>query len=57
MLCVIIDASNDYGWWYMTNGALDWSYTGMASNEFGWWYKTNGEIYMTYTGKQNKKKR
>ena len=23
-------ACNEYGWWYMNNGALDLSYTGIA---------------------------
>ena len=43
-------ALNDYGWWYMTNGALDWNYTGMALNDYGWWYITNGALDLTYTG-------
>ena len=37
-------AVNEYGWWYMTNGALDFNYTGMAVNEYGWWYMTNGAL-------------
>ena len=50
MLCVIIDASNDYGWWYMTNGALDWNHTGIEGNEYGCWYVVNGCIAWNYTG-------
>ncbi len=39
-------ASNDYGWWYITNGALDRNYTGWASNEYGDWYFVNGVIQL-----------
>ena len=34
----------------MTNGALDWNYTGMAANDFGWWYITNGALDLSFHG-------
>lgn len=43
-------AYNDFGWWYVVNGQIDFNYTGMASNEYGWWYFTNGVLDTSYTG-------
>ena len=39
-----VKAVNEYGWWYITNGALDLNYTGMAVNEFGWSSMTKREM-------------
>jgi hypothetical protein len=35
---------NEYGWWYMTNGALDLTYNGTADNEYGTWNVVNGHV-------------
>ena len=35
-------AANEYGWWYVSNGTIDFGYTGMAVNEYGWWYIRRG---------------
>ena len=40
----------EYGWWYLTDGEIDWDYTGMACNEYGWWYMNNGALDLSYTG-------
>ena len=37
-------AKNDYGWWYVKNGMVDFSYNGFARNEYGWWYVENGQV-------------
>ena len=38
------------GWFYVRNGAVDYSYTGVAPNENGWWYVKNGKVDFSYTG-------
>ncbi len=43
-------ALNQYGWWYVENGTINFNYTGMAENEYGWWYVTDGALDLTYTG-------
>ncbi len=35
---------NQYGWWYIKNGKVDFSYTGFAKNQYGWWYCKNGKV-------------
>lgn len=37
-------ASNDYGWWYVTNGVVDFSYNGSADNEYGSWIVKDGKV-------------
>ncbi len=37
-------------WTNITNGEIDYSYTGMALNEYDWWYVKNGELDLSYTG-------
>ena len=44
---------NEYGWFYVTGGVLDWSYTGLASNEYGWFYVTGGVLDWNYIGLAN----
>ena len=39
-----------YGWWYISNGTVDWNFTGMAQNPYGWWYLTNGGVNWNFTG-------
>ena len=37
-------AANDYGWWYIRNGALDLTYNGPADNQYGTWNVVNGHV-------------
>ena len=37
-------ANNEYGWFYVSNGAVDWSYTGQADNIYGTWNVVNGQV-------------
>ena len=37
-------ADNKYGWWYVKDGKVDFSYNGFACNEYGWWYVENGQV-------------
>ena len=41
---------NQYGWWYVNNGGLDGSYSGMGVNEYGWWKYDNGTVDFNYSG-------
>ena len=43
-------AANDFGWWYITNGALDLSFHGIGSNAYGYWYYNNGVIDFNFNG-------
>ena len=43
-------AMNAYGWWYVNNGQVDFTYTGVKQNEYGWWYIHDGKADFTYTG-------
>ena len=44
-------AKNKYGWWYIKEGRLDLTYTGIAKNKYGWWYMKEGRLDLSYTGK------
>ena len=46
-------ALNEYGWWYIKNGDVDFTYTGMACNEYGWWYFNNGQLDLSFYGLAN----
>ena len=37
-------------WTNMTDGEIDYSYTGMALNEYDWWYVKDGVLDLSYTG-------
>lgn len=37
-------AKNDYGWWYIKNGTIDFSYTGLSENQYGVYYIVNGKF-------------
>lgn len=41
---------NEYGWWRIENGALNFGFTGLAQNEYGWWYIRSGMLDFSYTG-------
>jgi len=42
--------SNEYGWFYLSGGKVDFSYTGIAPNAYGWWYLQNGKLDFAYNG-------
>ena len=42
--------ANASGWWKITNGKVDFDYTGLAQNAGGWWYIHNGAVDFGYTG-------
>ena len=41
---------SEYGWWKVSGGAVDFSYTGIASNSGGRWYIKDGHVDFGYTG-------
>ena len=45
-------ANNEYGWWYIKNGMLDFSYNGLADNEYGSWKIINGAVDFSAYGIQ-----
>ncbi len=45
--------SNASGWWYITNGQVDFSHNGVDQNKNGWWYVTGGKVQMGFTGLAN----
>lgn len=40
---------NEYGWWFVRNGDVDYNYTGIAGNEKGKWYVEKGKCNFQYT--------
>ncbi|MEE1034526.1 MAG: polysaccharide deacetylase family protein [Agathobacter sp.] len=43
-------ARNEYGWWKVENGKVNFDYTGLARNENGWFYVSGGKVNFNYTG-------
>lgn len=43
-------AQNEYGWWKITYGLVDFNYTGLAQNEYGWWRIENGKVNFGFYG-------
>ena len=43
-------ASNACGWWKITNGRVDFDFSGLAENAYGWWKITNGQVDFGYVG-------
>ena len=37
-------AKNANGWWKITNGKVDFNYTGVAKNQNGWWRIVDGKV-------------
>ena len=37
-------AKNANGWWKITNGKVDFDYTGIAKNQNGWWRIVDGKV-------------
>lgn len=40
----------DGDWWYVKDGKIDKTFTGVAPNENGWWYCYKGKVDFNYTG-------
>lgn len=43
-------ASNEYGWWRIENGKVNFKANGLYSNDLGTWYVKKGKCQFTYTG-------
>ncbi len=43
-------ASNEYGWWRVENGKVNFKANGIYANEYGYWYVKNGKVQFGYTG-------
>ena len=43
-------AKNSNGWWYISNGMVDFSYTGVAKNSNGWWRIESGKVNFDFEG-------
>ncbi len=41
---------NASGWWYITKGRVDRTYSGLTKNNNGWYYLTKGKVDRSYTG-------
>ena len=44
---------NEYGWWFVRDGNVDFNYTGIAGNEKGKWYVEKGRCNFQYSGAFN----
>lgn len=43
-------AKNANGWWYVNDGKVDFTHTGVEQNENGWWYVKDGKVDFTFNG-------
>ena len=44
-------AANEYGWWYVEAGRINFNVTGLVNDStYGWWYVENSQINFNYTG-------
>ena len=43
-------ALNDYGWWKVNNGSVNFGFNGLCSNEYGTWKFNNGTVDFGYNG-------
>ena len=43
-------AKNQYGWWRVSDGYVDFDFTGVAQNEYGWWRVEDGKVDFTANG-------
>lgn len=41
---------NEFGWWFVRDGLVDYNYTGIAGNEKGKWYVEKGKCNFRYSG-------
>ena len=46
-------AKNEYGWWRVENGKVNFKAKGVFRNNNGWWYCKDGKVQFGYTGIQN----
>ncbi len=46
----IAPVKNENGWWYIKNGLVDFTYTGLAKNDNGWFYVQNGKVDFSHNG-------
>lgn len=44
---------NEYGWWFVRNGDVDYNYTGIVGNDKGKWYVSNGKANFQFSGTFN----
>ena len=45
-------AKNEYGWWRVENGKVNFKANGVFKNDYGWWYCKDGKVQFGYTGIQ-----
>ena len=43
-------AENEYGWWRVENGYVNFDAQGIYHNDYGWWKTTNGKVTFDETG-------
>lgn len=43
-------AKNQYGWWRIENGKVNFNSNTVAKNEYGWWVIQNGKVNFSYNG-------
>ena len=43
-------AKNSNGWWYISNGMVDFSHNGVEKNSNGWWCIENGKVNFSFEG-------
>ena len=43
-------AKNSNGWWYISNGMVDFSHNGVEKNSNGWWRIENGKVNVSFEG-------
>lgn len=43
-------AQNEYGWWRVAGGVVDFKYTGVAKNDYGWWRIEKGKVIFDANG-------
>lgn len=41
---------NEFGWWFVRNGEVDFNYNGIAGNNVGKWYITDGAVNFDWSG-------
>ncbi len=46
----VADYRNANGWWYVKNGAVDFTANTVAKNVNGWWYVKGGKVNFSYNG-------
>ena len=45
-----VQQAADGNWYFFRNGAIDWTYNGLARNDYGIWVITNGALNWGYNG-------